>query len=188
MFAPSARVLPSPALLAFPIVASTLPCQGRPRGSTWTGQGTRLLSLSAGEQVGSPLIKHNLNPMGIDIYAQWKGQTEKEKEAQLTGFSVEHGHVGYLREAYHGAPFATFYLVAEAVDSPSGQAKIPAKMLRERLPETIRLAKERERVVYDRKGEIPDDDPVIQSFANFVALCERKEQETGEPVTIIASY
>ena len=48
--------------------------------------------------------------------------------------------------------------------------------------------KERERVVYKRKGEIPDDDPVIKSFADFVELCERKERETGEPVTILASY
>jgi hypothetical protein len=126
--------------------------------------------------------------MGIDIFAQWKGQTEKEEAAQFTGFSVEHGHVGYLREAYHGSPYATRHLVAEAFDSPDGQAKIPAKTLRRRLPKTIRLAKERERRVYKRKGRIPDDDPVIKSFTDFVALCERKERETGEPVTIIASY
>ena len=43
-------------------------------------------------------------------------------------------------------------------------------------------------LVYKRKGEIPDDDPVIKSFADFVELCERKERETGEPVTILASY
>lgn len=126
--------------------------------------------------------------MGIDIHAEWKGQTEEERKAQYTFFSTVHGHVGYLREAYHGEPFATTYLVAEAFDSADGQAKIPAAVLRERLPETIRIAKERERVVYERKGEIPDDDPGIQSFTDFVALCERKERETGEPVTIFASY
>jgi hypothetical protein len=48
--------------------------------------------------------------MGIDIYARWKGQTAEEKKAQLAGFSLEHGHVGYLREAYHGNPCATMYL------------------------------------------------------------------------------
>ena len=126
--------------------------------------------------------------MGIDIYAEWKGQTEEEEEAQCTGFSVEDGHVGYLREAYHGAPYATHYLVAEAFDSTDGEAQIPASVLRERLPETIRLAKERQRIVYNRKGSIPDDDPAIKSFTDFVALCERMEQKTGEPVTILASY
>jgi len=126
--------------------------------------------------------------MGIDIYAKWRGQTEKEEQAQFTGFSVVHGHVGYLREAYHGEPFATKYLAAEAFESSNGKAEIPASVLRERLPETIRLAKERQREVYGRKGRIPDDDPEIQSFVDFVELCERKERETGEPVTIIASY
>jgi len=43
---------------------------------------------------------------------RWNGQTKAEIEAQYTGFSVVHGHVGYLREAYHGAPYATEYLVA----------------------------------------------------------------------------
>jgi len=32
--------------------------------------------------------------MGIDIYAEWDGITDAEKEAQITGCSVEHGHVG----------------------------------------------------------------------------------------------
>jgi len=126
--------------------------------------------------------------MGIDIYAKWRGQTKTEEDAQMTGFSVVDGHAGYLREAYHGEPYATRYLVAEAFESSSGKAEIPASVLRERLPETLRLAKERQREVYGRKGQIPDDDPEIQSFVDFVELCERKERETGEPVTIIASY
>lgn len=40
--------------------------------------------------------------------------TEHERRAQQTGFSVVHGHVGYLREAYHGEPYATRVLVPEA--------------------------------------------------------------------------
>ena len=55
--------------------------------------------------------------MGIDIYARWKGQTEAEEQAQNTGFSAVHGHVGYLREAYHGEPYATRYLAAEAFEN-----------------------------------------------------------------------
>jgi hypothetical protein len=41
--------------------------------------------------------------MGVDIYAEWNGMSDADKRAQVTGFSVEHGHVGYLREAYAGA-------------------------------------------------------------------------------------
>jgi hypothetical protein len=51
--------------------------------------------------------------MGIDIYARWKNQTPKQKKKQITGFSVEHGNVGYLREAYRGEHFATRYLCRE---------------------------------------------------------------------------
>ena len=54
--------------------------------------------------------------MGIDIYMHWKDQTEEEHKAQLTGFSVTSGDVGYLREAYHGSPYATKFLMPEAFD------------------------------------------------------------------------
>ncbi len=123
--------------------------------------------------------------MGIDIYACWHGQTEDEAEAQMTGFSVVHGHVGYLREAYHGEPYATRYLVAEAFEN--GRAQIPAAVLRERLPATLALVEERERTLYDNY-DAESVAEVQQSFTDFVQLCERKERETGEPVTIIASY
>lgn len=125
--------------------------------------------------------------MGIDIYTRWNGQTEEEIEAQQTGFSVHHGHVGYLREAYHGTPYATTYLVAEAFASPEGMAEIPAAVLKERLPLTIKLVTEREEQLYGAtdRNEIQH---VIASFIDFVELCARKEHETGEPVTIIASY
>lgn len=139
-----------------------------------------------GEEVDSPDYQATPNHMGIDIYARWKGQSDEEEADQLTGFSVEHGHVGYLREAYHGEPYATRHLVAEAFASDTGMAKVPASVLRKRLPETLRLAKERQRAVYKRTAA--DDDPVIQSFTDFVELCQRKEWQTGEPVTIIASY
>ena len=123
--------------------------------------------------------------MGIDIYAHWKGQTAEEQEAQYTFFSVVHGHVGYLREAYHGEPYATRYLVAEAFDA--GEAKIPAKVLRERLPQTLKLVWQRERHVY-HETDTYEIVQVMNSFIAFVELCEQKEQETGEPVMIVASY
>lgn len=35
--------------------------------------------------------------MGSDIYLSWKGMRKKEKDSQITGFSIEDGHTGYLR-------------------------------------------------------------------------------------------
>ena len=125
--------------------------------------------------------------MGIDIYAWWPRQTKDEKTAQCTGFSVVDGDVGYLREAYHGEPYATRYLVREAFDAKNGKAKISAKKLRARLPKTVELAIQREREVYENKAADGNTD-VVQTYVKFVELCEQKEAETGEPCTIIASY
>jgi hypothetical protein len=128
--------------------------------------------------------------MGINIYASWPGQTEADAKAQITGFSIAHGHVGYLREAYHGEPYATHVLVPEAFDHdryPHG-APIAAAELRARLPEALRVAEERERVVYHHDRFHLHTRLTRQSFRNFVELCERKERETGEPCTISASY
>lgn len=85
--------------------------------------------------------------MGIDIYAAWKRQAEGEKKKQITGFSTTSGNVGYLREAYHGGPYVTKYLLKEAFDA-KGEAAIPAKVLRERLPATVLLSMFREHKVY----------------------------------------
>lgn len=127
--------------------------------------------------------------MGIDIHASWRGQTEAERRAQITGFSVVHGHVGYLREAYHGEPYATHLLVPEAFDDSSEEgARIPAVTLRERLPATLTVARERQVRVYNEKPFSAETNSVLKSFSDFVALCERKERETGEPCRISASY
>jgi hypothetical protein len=124
--------------------------------------------------------------MGIDVSAEWHNMTPEEANAQRSaGFDAEAGEVGYLREAYHGKPYATQVLVPEAFER--GGSAIPAAWLRERLPETLAVAEERQKIVY---GET---DPkriqrVLDSFRNFVELCERKEAETGEPCWIVASY
>lgn len=172
--------------------------------------------------------------MGIDIYTKWKGQTEEEHQAQFTGFSTEAGQYGYLREAYHGSPYITKYLLKEAYEATDGIAKIPASTLKERLPIAVLMSFYRDKKVYkenpdpsfidlekDPNGlskvltkvfslEIKDDThesfarevkpeqigyanaliekgllpPTQQSFVDFVALCERKEAETGEPCEI----
>jgi hypothetical protein len=86
--------------------------------------------------------------MGIDIYATWRGQSEAEEQAQVTGFSAVHGHAGYLREAYHGGPYVTKYFVSEAFDAPEHEAAIPAQVLRERLPTAVLMHIYREQKLY----------------------------------------
>ena len=126
--------------------------------------------------------------MGIDIYARWENQTGDEVEAQYeAAMTVEAGDVGYLREAYHGEPYATRHLVAEAFASKDGFAFIPAATLRERLPETLRLAERRERQVY-RETRPEEIERVLNSYTAFVELCERVERETSKPVRIVASW
>lgn len=71
--------------------------------------------------------------MGIDVYLQWNGMTEKEKARQITGFSPVVGEVGYLRESYHGGPYATHIFFREAFEAESCMAEIPAAVMRERI-------------------------------------------------------
>jgi hypothetical protein len=125
--------------------------------------------------------------MGIDIYARWNGQTDAEEEAQYAGPALTSGHVGYLRESYHGEPYATWFLCKEAFESETSEAQIPAAVLRARLPEALILAEARQRTVYSETDTAAIAE-VTRSFVDFVELCERKERETGTPVTIIASY
>jgi len=123
--------------------------------------------------------------MGIDIYVRWRGQTDEAKAEQSAAWlSTGAGSAGYLREAYHGEPYATNVLCAEAFET--GEARISAAVLKERLPRTLALAEERERKLYTSSDEEVED--AKQSFRDFVALCEEKEKETGEPVLVIASY
>ena len=106
--------------------------------------------------------------MGIDIYAQWSGMTEAEQAAQITGMSVVHGHVGYLREAYHGEPYATRVLVPEAFDGHGKPVAIPAALLRKRLPATLAAADMRERTIY-RETDADNIGGVFRNAAAFGA-------------------
>ena len=121
--------------------------------------------------------------MGIDIYARFERMTGAQFK---TGFYANVGGVGHLREAYHGEPYATRHLVPEAFEQPAG-AYIPAKRLRERLPETLRLAEERERSMYGATT-IQQIEPVLKTYTAFVELCEREEAKSGLPTKIIASW
>lgn len=120
--------------------------------------------------------------MGIDIYMDWDDQSEEEKRAQFTGFSATAGEVGYLREAYHGGPYVTEYLLTEAFDPEAEAVAIPPKVLRQRLPKALELAEQRQEKIYK------DSDPrVLKAFEDFVALYEAKYAEGKNP-RILASY
>jgi hypothetical protein len=65
-------------------------------------------------------------------------------------------------------------------------APLSAGVLRERLPATPAVAEERERKICKTTDPVQIE-RVLKSFRDFVALCERKEAETGEePCLIIA--
>jgi hypothetical protein len=91
----------------------------------------------------------------------------------------------YLREAYHGEPYATRVLVPESFET--GRAAIPAATLWDRLGETLKTAERRERELYG-ETDINAIGRVLKSYVDFVGLCAEKEDETGAPCLIIASY
>jgi hypothetical protein len=95
--------------------------------------------------------------------------TEVEEAAQITGFSVEHGHVGYLREAYHGEPYATKVLVPEAFEEHS--VPIHAARLADRLPAVLVVAEARERQVYG-VTDAEEIERVLKSYRDFVARAQ----------------
>ena len=123
--------------------------------------------------------------MGIDIYMRWNGMTEEDREKQITGFDATVGDVGYLREAYHGSPYATKYLVEEGFEDGAEDLHIPAKELRKRLPLTKDIVIQRAKEVY--KEELTEDDEIVKSFENFVKLSEALEEQGRKP-TIYASW
>lgn len=130
--------------------------------------------------------------MGIDIYATWKGQSEAEKSIQgKSTLSVDAGEHGYLREAYHGSPYATKVLLPElwqdGIDPMEG-VPIPARILQERLGATLSAAVLRQRKVYKESEDSEGTRMVCESFKHFVELCSRKEAETGEPCCIVGWY
>ena len=123
--------------------------------------------------------------MGIDVYLGWNGQSKDEEQAQCTGFRIDAGNVGYLREAYHGGPYATRVLAPEAFeDGVRGGVPIAASVLRSRLAATIETARDRSLRVYKEPLEAEAE----KAFVDFVELAERKERETGVPCRVTASW
>lgn len=139
--------------------------------------------------------------MGIDILLSWDAMTEAERAAQLTGFAIDAGHVGYLREAYHGGPYATQVLVPEAfhcaqlgveaaraagfdVDEMAA-VHIPAATLRGRLEAVCGVVIARAAKVYD--DQLTPDSPEVRAFVEFVELAERLQGE-GRCPRVFASF
>ena len=120
-------------------------------------------------------------PIGIDVYLRYEGMEEAEQQAQYTGFSVAHGHVGYLREAYHGEPYATHVLVPESFNDGEGPVAIPAATMRERLPAALEACALR----YNGEGSVKE--MAQRSLIEFVELAERWESE-GKAVYVLNSY
>jgi hypothetical protein len=129
--------------------------------------------------------------MGIDITAHWRDQCAADRDKQAKAWlSAADGDVRYLREAYHGEPYATRVLVPEAFDVetyPNG-APIPAATLRTRLRKTLAVARARQLIVYKEPAGSADTKMVCKSFTDFVELCEVMERATGEPCIIKSSY
>jgi len=121
--------------------------------------------------------------MGIDVYLRWKDQTKTEEKAQFTGFDTTKGNVGYLREAYHGGPYATMQLVPEGwADGLTENPKIPAAELRKRLPLTVFTTLARHALVYDDKFEfivdVEDREAFFKTMAEvFQAMADHSHKE-----------
>ena len=124
-----------------------------------------------------------VNPETNQIHAEEIGQEE------AMGFNPFSGHVGYLREAYHGGPYATKVLLPEAwIDEEErdegGAISIEASTLRHRLPKTLEAAAIRNRENYANR----DEDAVLKSFKDFVDLAEDLEKKNGKPCKFYVSY
>ena len=125
--------------------------------------------------------------MDIEVCAQWDRMSMEEAAAQLSGkFSNDYGDVGYLREPYHGTPYATEALVPEALRY--GRARIAASDLRKRLPDALHIVETRERSCAFTTADEAAIERMQKHYRDFVALCARKEEQTGIPCLIIASY
>ena len=124
--------------------------------------------------------------MGIDIYVEWDKRTEEDKEKQYTGFSIESGDVGYLREAYHGSPYATKYFVQEAFeDEKYDGVEISSDTLLQRVPLAVDIHIQRHKEIY--KEAVNKEDKSARAFGEFAKFVQELERLGMKP-KIRASY
>lgn len=124
--------------------------------------------------------------MGIDVYLRWDDMTAADEEAQYTGFDIHKGETGYLREAYHGEPYATMVLISEDWENqPKKGFKIKNDVLKARLPDVIKACKERSFKLYKSTEDEQEEDAL--AFKHFVKLHEKLEKAGMNP-RILISY
>ena len=127
--------------------------------------------------------------MGIDVYLKWDTMADEDHKAQLgKGFQTNIGNTGYLREAYHGEPYATQMLVPEAFDEKNSGEDVPifAKEMEARLPKVLEKVRERYTKIYE--AEEDEIKTAQKSFSDFVKLAKLKEEQNKEPCKVYASY
>lgn len=73
--------------------------------------------------------------MGIDIFLIPDSYDNIPEDDKIKLFNDKQGFLGYLRESYRGAPYATRLFLREAFCSTDRCAKIPAAELRKRMTE-----------------------------------------------------
>ncbi len=109
--------------------------------------------------------------MGIDVYLSWDGKTEEEQQAQYTGFSTVAGNAGYLREAYHGSPYATHalfprdYWEITQEEADAGGKLADIALLKSRLAQTVMVAAYRNHALYEQG--------IDQSYAELGDITEK---------------
>lgn len=103
----------------------------------------------------------------------------EESNAQYQGFRIDCGKYGYLREAYHGEPYATRALLPEAFEAQGAPVTIPAEVLKDRLPAVLDAARQRAKILYNEDSA--GQEAAADSFADFVELVERLEREGRHP-------
>jgi hypothetical protein len=124
--------------------------------------------------------------MGIDIYLEWDGMKKEEKNAQATGFSITSGNVGYLREAYHGGPYATRILVREAFEAENCRAQIPAEIMRDRLNHVTEPAARTSGAGHQLAEAVLDmlQSTGVEVVAEDGATTNRIKSDTTRPMTV----
>lgn len=124
--------------------------------------------------------------MSIQVTMTWAGMTAEESHGLVAGIEPKDCCPVWFQENYHGGPYPSKYLLAEAYESSSGQAQIPALVLESRLGETIRLAIERQKNAYNEVAYLYD--PEVYRYDVFVKTARLVEDRTGNPVTISVDW
>src|SRR4051794_23575960 len=119
----------------------------------------------------SRLPANQSNNMSTGLFTQWDGQTDEEWSEQTIAWDLRfrwEGKIGHLAEAQR-EPLQ--HLATEAFHPEKG-VPISAAVLRSRLDRAIELAK-----LHMTSNNAAHIETVIESYTDFVELCEGKEKE-----------